>query len=272
MSKTAQSPQTHLKLSNTVGEAKREIEKLKTELASLINTNIKKTTIKQSSTNLISPISDIVNEKAEINITPSVVKQNTVILSVSSPKPTHSPPKHKPKPAILNNDTNLPKDDAKSKTKHYDSKTAQEFIKKQRSQRKLKEQEEQLKKKEIEEQKKQKLQELRQKTLQLLTDNVKKSTRRSRAKSSEIRISSQPCVQTGHNKASPHFMRSTSCRPRSFDREAANNVTRRSVVQDNDIRPWRRARSVSREPAQKVSTPKVRLSMIICIYLSNISI
>ncbi|GLV42783.1 hypothetical protein CBL_03523 [Carabus blaptoides fortunei] len=53
-------------------------------------------------------------------------------------------------------------------------------------------------------------------------------------------------------------MRSSSCRPRSCDREATNRVNRSSVVQDNEIRPWRRARSVSREPVLKVTTPKLQ--------------
>lgn len=154
-------------VSERVNETKLEIERLKFELQKLLDRNIKKDIPLVHSEDTAEKGQKIHNDSSTENIPPKI----------DPPKKIESPSaKRKTFPVTAS--TLSTKEPAPKKVKHYDQQTARDFIKKQKQMRKEKQKEVQ-QTMNPQELKKQRLKELHQKTLQLVSENVKKGARRS---------------------------------------------------------------------------------------------
>ncbi|KAF5277063.1 hypothetical protein FQA39_LY06301 [Lamprigera yunnana] len=156
------------RVSDRVAKTKNEIEQLKAQLQQLINEGINKTDFTESKNNRTTDR----NENAR-EILNSDKKTKSVRVEIVNRHPSNvlkSPVKTKEEPV--------------KKIRHYDQEMAREYIKKQKEKRRM----EMNRNKETTQSpqlRKQRLQDLREKSLQLLTKNIQLSRNRSRSRSRE---------------------------------------------------------------------------------------
>lgn len=223
-------------------EARREIEKIKTELETLINANIKTQSLYTESMSLIPPdletllstAADACNTIAE---TPEeFVKKKPVIRSTSLMNPVPSfrkkiaPPIAEETPHVEQN---------KPKIRTYDPEKTREFIKKQKLRRKEKLLEEEQTKQQRESARKCKLEDLKKRTLELVAKNLKQTSKSAKSPSDvNTNKTSKSNAQVDNNKTVNTFsLQSRRCRARSFedsnrDKECANNKRARSFSRE----------------------------------------
>lgn len=255
MSQTIIQSQQPIESVKKLHKTRYEIEKLKTEIETLLRTSIENQNVVQQS-NLSTTVAVDTNlSKAPVKTNPIQTKSSPisdkVLKSPVSVRQTTRSQSHKSEPNLLL----ALEEECKSKARNYDQKTTRDFIKKQREKRKLKLEEELRIKKEFTELKQQRLANLRHKTQELLIDNVMMKSSRNSAKHSEDKKPktvktvdvSKFSAQVEIKPISRYELQSRRCRYRSFDHEPKVSAKKPTISSNVKRHFPQRSKSVNSE-------------------------